>query len=183
MTTVLTPSTEGRKIYECTVLLSPLLSPEELLAAVRRVEEEVAELNGAVVERDLWGRRGLAYLIGGHREGNFAVLYVEVEPDRVGEFEKALRLLKPVLRHLMVKVPPRYAPPRFSVLFEEWKKERKRRTEREREQREEVLRKEIVRKVAAPRAPEPREARAPAMTDVDLEKRLEEIISDEGIRL
>lgn len=182
VTTVLTPSAEENAIYECTVLLSPSLSPQEVQGVVRQIEQEAAELHGSVRDRDLWGRRGLAYPIGGHREGNFAVLYVEIPRGRVREFEKTLRLLKAVLRHLMVRVPPGYAPPKYSVLFEEWVKDRTRHQERALAQREEDLRREIVRK-AASRATERPQVQAPALTEVDLEKKLEDIIADKELHL
>ena len=105
MAPALAPTIEENRVYECTILLSPHLSSHGLEGALREVEEEVKEYQGVVMERDLWGKRGLAYAIRGQREGNVSVLYFELPPGKLRELDHALRLLKPVLRFLIIRPP------------------------------------------------------------------------------
>jgi small subunit ribosomal protein S6 len=181
-------SFEASPIYECTVLLDPGMPSEEAQRTLKSIAQEVEGHGGAVKETDFWGRRGLAYRIGGKTEALFAVLLLEIPPLAVRELSHALDLMKPVLRHLLVKPAPGVPFLRYSERFRQWEEERGQREKREREEREEKLKRQILERAAVQRPParrpvERKEEKKLEEKEVSLEERLEEIISDENLRL
>lgn len=57
---------------------------------------------GEVTAVEHWGKRQLAYRIKKHDNGYYVVVQVQASPDRLPEFERAVRLDEDVLRYLVV---------------------------------------------------------------------------------
>src|SRR5438874_124716 len=104
----LTPSSEDVRIYECCILYPYPLGQKEEAELLKEIEGLFADAGGKLVMKDAWGRRGLAYPIGGAVEGNYIVYYYELDPLKVKEIDGALRIMKNVDRHLLVKPPKNY---------------------------------------------------------------------------
>jgi small subunit ribosomal protein S6 len=49
-----------------------------------------------------WGKRTLAYAIGGKETGYYVVVQFETEPSKLGELERAIKLDETVIRYLIV---------------------------------------------------------------------------------
>lgn len=180
------PAKGESHLYECTVLLSPGTSPEQVQEIVKEISVEASGLGGEVRETDLWGRRGLAYNIAGNTEALFVVLSLTLPPSAVQELSRSIRIMKPVLRHLLIKPEPGVEFVRYSERFELWKKEREQREHDREKEQEEKLKQQILRKVAAPKVAPTRRVPAQAAADVpkaSIEEQLEEIISDENLHL
>ena len=81
--------------YELVYIVAPTATDEEVEALQTQVAEIVQEFGGTVENTDLWGRRRLAYEIGGFTEG----------PGKmISELGRRLRVRDQVLRHLIVRV-------------------------------------------------------------------------------
>jgi small subunit ribosomal protein S6 len=99
------------RTYELMAVLAPDIAEEEMLAALERISGYITTNNGEVTElvtTSPWGRRRLAYEIRDYRDGFYALYHFNLDPSRVSEVERDLRLNNQVLRSLVVS----YAPPK-----------------------------------------------------------------------
>jgi len=179
------------RLYECTILYPYPLSQKEEKDAQSEVEKIFKDAGAKLVEKDVWGRRGLAYSIGGYDEGAFVVYYYEMDPSKLKEVNTVLHIAKGILRHLIVKPPKGYEITKFSQAYEEWMNTRETVQEvKDREKQEELQRKVVERaKRQAKRADEEKKEQAmstPEKTSVkkeELTEKLEELISDDDLEL
>lgn len=107
------------RTYELMTIVHPEVSEEELPGALDRIAGFVTGAGGAVSEtlRDSpWGRRRLAYPIrnGGRdlRDGYYTVYHFEIEPDRIDDIERELKLDDRVIRYLVTHWAPKPPDPR-----------------------------------------------------------------------
>ena len=139
-------TSEEKRVYEICVLIPFPLSQKEEQEAMKTVESIVEDAGGKQVAKDVWGRRGLAYKIGGFMEGNFVIYYYELDPAAINEIDESLRIAKNILRHMIVKPPKGYQIVSYSKKYEEWLKESEREEETRKKTHEEDLRKKMIEK-------------------------------------
>lgn len=89
--------------YELVVVISPDIQEEDVPAAIERVSSAVTSRGGEVVETNPWGRRRLAYNIDRHREGNYIISQIRLDPGRAHELEGQFNISEEVLRHMLVR--------------------------------------------------------------------------------
>ncbi|MGH2533909.1 MAG: 30S ribosomal protein S6 [Thermomicrobiales bacterium] len=101
------------RLYELMTILTPEVPEEELPGSIDRIASYITEAGGAVNEtlRDSpWGRRRLAYPIrhSGRdvRDGYYTVFHFELDPAKIDDVERELRLNDRVIRHLMTHFTP-----------------------------------------------------------------------------
>lgn len=88
--------------YELALLMKPLL-PEDIKEKVMaEVEKVVAKLGGKIEEKEVWGKRHLAYPIKGHEEGYYLFTTLEISSDKLDSLSKSLKLMSDVLRFLVL---------------------------------------------------------------------------------
>lgn len=184
-------------LYELCVLSPVNLSQKEEQTLLSGIEELFAEAEGKLVAKDAWGRRGLAYRIKKQTEGNFVIYYFEVNPQKLKEVDKQLRILPNVLRHLIVKPPKEMlpliakgTPVKYSERYEQWIKDQATAVETERREEEGRLQKKVAdrAKIQAKRTEVKKkevQKKVPTSTleEADLSKKLEELISDDTLGL
>ncbi len=90
--------------YELVYIVAPTATDEEVEALQTQVAEIVQEFGGTVENTDLWGRRRLAYEIGGFTEGIYIVQVLDGPGKMISELGRRLRVRDQVLRHLIVRV-------------------------------------------------------------------------------
>ncbi len=76
--------------------------------ALQQVIERLHSLinaNGEVLQTDVWGKRALAYPIKKEREGIYFLIRARLAPDKVAEFDRNVRYMDQIIRHLIVRVP------------------------------------------------------------------------------
>jgi small subunit ribosomal protein S6 len=107
------------RYYELMMVVAPQIDEEQISATLDRVNHYVSERGGTVVRQERWGRlRRLAYPIKNHKEGNYVLTHLEMEPQDTNDLEANILLSEYVLRHLLVKIdtipeakePPPLAP-------------------------------------------------------------------------
>ena len=59
-------------LYELGIIIDPEIAPEDETEALQRFEKVITDAEGQVVDRDVWGRRQLAYPI---RKKNYGVYH------------------------------------------------------------------------------------------------------------
>lgn len=88
--------------YELAVILHPDLEID-LQKPLKKIENQITELEGKVVSRDDWGKRKLAYPIKKQGFGVYFIYLLELPPTALNRLEKTLNITDEVIRHLIVK--------------------------------------------------------------------------------
>ncbi len=186
---VLPEETPEIRLYEGAILYPTTLPPKEEQELVKEVEETWKEAGGKLVEKDVWGRRGLAYLIRGHAEGKFIIYYFELDPGCLKEIDGALRIQRHLLRHMIVKPPKGYVIRKYNELYEQWMKEREtledRKTRESKEKHlEQVARKAKlqVQRMEAMKKKEAEVTKKP-LSEEQISEQIEKLISDDTLEL
>ncbi len=184
----LVPSSEETKIYELCVMTQPDLMEKAEAQLTKDIDALLLEVGAKVVFKDSWGKRGLAYKIGGHMEGKFTVYYIDADPSKIRALDTALRLEKGVLRHLIVIPPKGYEAVSYAAKYEEWLKNRETVTEmRAREKAEKVEeRVKAKAKVEAKRMEakkKEKKAPAPKMSAGSIDTELDKLLSDSDLSI
>lgn len=185
---MLTPSSEDVRIYEVAVLYPYPMNQKEEQLLLKEVEQTFAEADAKLVEKDVWGNRGLAYSIGGHMQGNFVIYYYEMDPSKVKDVDEALSIIPSMLRHLIVKPPKDYQVLKYSEQYSKWLKERETETQKRERETEEALKKQVAERAKrqAKRADEQKKETQEAATPIEKKKliaELDKIISDDELDL
>jgi len=95
--------------YELVYIVPPETT-DEALAELRAQIVAVADRFGATFEKtENWGRRKLAYEIGGHREGVYVLEVINGPGAMTAELDRRLRVFDVVIRHMIVRVDERLA--------------------------------------------------------------------------
>ncbi len=96
------------RTYELMTIVNPDVTEDEIPAVVDGVSSSISSAGGTITEvlRDSpWGRRRLAYPIRFNgrdvRDGYYTVFHFSLEPARMGEVERDLKLNTAVMRHLV----------------------------------------------------------------------------------
>jgi small subunit ribosomal protein S6 len=88
--------------YELMYIARPDLDDEGLQAAADSVDQLITNAGGTVVRTTNWGRRRLAYEVDHLRDGNYMLLHIRLDGERVRDVERALAIHETVFRHLLV---------------------------------------------------------------------------------
>jgi small subunit ribosomal protein S6 len=99
-----------KRLYEIPVVFRILNPESEMQQAIDQVvawlenSNEIENVGKVVkIDRTKLGRRRLAYEIKGQRDGLYVLIYAELEPSHLPEFELNMRLFDPVLRYLIIR--------------------------------------------------------------------------------
>jgi small subunit ribosomal protein S6 len=115
--------------YEVMFIVKPELDEEQVTTATDRVHQLIVANDGNVTKTASWGKRRLAYRVGQYREGYYVVSNFDVEPVKIAELERVLKISDTVFRHLLVKrdapaigqtevVVPEATPEDLAALYE-----------------------------------------------------------------
>jgi len=87
------------------VYITPAETTEEVLADLHTQVAAVVDRFGGNIERtENWGRRRLAYEIGGQREGVYVLEVINGPGALTAELDRRLRVIDTVVRHMVVRV-------------------------------------------------------------------------------
>lgn len=88
--------------YELVVIIHPDLDDEAINATLEKIKEWIAKANGNIESVDNWGKRHLSYEIQKQDEGVYFLFNALLPPEFITELERNLKILEPVMRHLVV---------------------------------------------------------------------------------
>ncbi len=88
--------------YELVTLFPPTEEEGSEASAVENVTALVTAAGGTVTAVHEWGRRKLAYKINDLVEAIYVMCKVQMEPEKTGDLESAIRLDREIMRHLLV---------------------------------------------------------------------------------
>jgi small subunit ribosomal protein S6 len=89
--------------YEIMIILDPELEEAKVGATLDRFFKIVADADGTVERRDIWGKRRLAYDILKRSEGIYAVVNFTATPAVASELDRVLNLSETVLRTKLLR--------------------------------------------------------------------------------
>ena len=88
--------------YELIIIIHPDLDDEAINQAHDRIRGWIEESGGKIDSVDNWGKRRLAYEIQKQNEGIYYLLNVNMKTESIAELERNLKILEPIMRHLIV---------------------------------------------------------------------------------
>ncbi len=91
------------KKYELLATIKPNLDNDEADKVIAKIEETVSALGGSISDTDKMGRKKLAYDVKGFRDGFMAVLKINLEPEKVSEFKRQLKLNENIIRTMFME--------------------------------------------------------------------------------
>ena len=90
--------------YELLVIFSTNLSEEEEKTQTSQTEDLIKHEKGNIHLVEHWGKRKLAYTIKKQRQGYYEWFYFELEPGRIAEIDRKLKMSETILRFLIFKM-------------------------------------------------------------------------------
>lgn len=173
------------RIYEIAVLYPYPMNQKEETELRKSVEEIFANAGGEQLMKDVWGRRGLAYKIGGYTEGTFIIYYYNMDPSKVKDVDLELRILKGMLRHMIVKPPKNYQIVPYADNYTKWKDQEKLMQEKASQDKEERLKKQVVEKAARQNKKEEKTEvkKVSPMSGAAITQELDKLISDKDLNM
>ena len=178
-----TPQSEDTRLYEICVLYPYPFAQKEEAQLLKEIEEIFTEAGAQQVAKDNWGRRGLAYKIGGYTEGNYVIYHYDMDPSKLKEVDRALSILKGVLRHMVVKPPKHYQITTFSEMYSKWKETETAAEEQRKKAKEDQLQKKMVEKAkaSAKRSESERKKPVEKTSSTDVTQEIDKLISSDNI--
>lgn len=176
------PTSDDVRLYEIAVLYSYPMNQKEENELLKGIDEVMADAGAKQIFKDVWGRRGLAYSIGGFMEGNFIIYYYEIDPSKIEGIDEELRILKGMLRHMIVKPVKNYQIKSYADSEKQWKEQNRLEGERKVQEKEDKKLKQVVEK--AKRATPTRDRKDDVVKPVTgeaLNKQLDKMISDKDL--
>jgi small subunit ribosomal protein S6 len=90
--------------YELVCILHPELEENVSKETLERIQNWITESGGSVDKTEVWGRRKLAYMIHKQTTGHYVLMNITLDPKSVGELERNIRFLEPIIRHMLTVV-------------------------------------------------------------------------------
>ena len=90
--------------YETVFILTPVLSDAQMKEAVEKFEKILADNGAAIVNKEEWGLRKLAYPIEKKTTGFYVMFEFNAEPKVISKLELQYRRDECVIRSLVVKL-------------------------------------------------------------------------------
>ena len=87
--------------YELICVIQPDLDETAFNGVLEKVKGWISESGGTIDLVEVWGRRKLAYLIKKHREGQYVMLNMTMNPSATFDLERNLRYQEPIIRHML----------------------------------------------------------------------------------
>ncbi len=181
----LSPSSEDVRIYEIAVMLQPDLDQKAENTLLAELDGLFTEAAAKLLFKDTWTKRGIAYKIGGFSEAKYVIYYHEMDPSKLRELDRMIRLTKGVLRHMVVIPPDNYEAVSFEARYQEWLKTRETVADVKRRKKEEKLTAAVqaqAKRVSKRIEAKPKEIAKPLEMG-QLTEKLDKLISDDDLKL
>ncbi|HLB86370.1 MAG TPA: 30S ribosomal protein S6 [Terriglobales bacterium] len=92
------------RTYELMFIVRPDMTEEDQDKLISTLESAVASSSGNAKSVEKMGKRRLAYVVRGFREGIYVLLTVEGGGELIHELERRLRVTEPVIKFLTVRI-------------------------------------------------------------------------------
>ena len=90
--------------YQLVFIIHPSFDEDQADGVINDVKDLITRNDGEIAKVESWGLRKLAYPIQKQSEGRYVLMEFDLEPQKVKEMERVLKLTEPVIRHLIVRL-------------------------------------------------------------------------------
>jgi small subunit ribosomal protein S6 len=97
------------RTYELVLVFDPALDVEQIELDLRKLNDLLAA-NGSVRRWERWGKRRLAYEIGGRQYGYYVLTVFDQDAKAIAEIDRIVRINVNLVRHLISVVDPKRVP-------------------------------------------------------------------------
>jgi small subunit ribosomal protein S6 len=97
----------AQNVYECMVILDPNKYAQDPGGQGAQIPNLVTKFGGEVLVSRLWQEQKLAYPIDGNKKGAYWLTYFRLDPAKLAEFNREVRINETILRSMTLKVEPR----------------------------------------------------------------------------
>ena len=91
-------------LYECVLIARNDVTQAQVETVADNIATDLETAGGAVLKREYWGLRSLAYRVNKNRKGHYMLMGIDAKPVFVTEMERLLRLNEDVLRFMTIRV-------------------------------------------------------------------------------
>jgi small subunit ribosomal protein S6 len=91
-------------LYECVLIARNDVTQQQVEGIVDGIASQLETDGGAMIKREYWGLRSLAYRIKKNRKGHYMLLGLDAKPAFVTEMERKLGLNEDILRFMTVRI-------------------------------------------------------------------------------
>jgi small subunit ribosomal protein S6 len=95
--------------YELLYIIPNKFTEDEAKAIDAKIKQQIAAVGGEVNYSEDWGKKKLAYEIGGYNHGYYKLAEFDLAGAKLAELDNFLRLSNDVLRHQIIRAPKRSA--------------------------------------------------------------------------
>ena len=88
--------------YELVIIITPEFDEAATADLVEKVKSWITDTGGSIESFEEWGRQKLAYLIRNHKEGQYFLFNLKLDPSAVATLERNFRLQESILRFLII---------------------------------------------------------------------------------
>jgi len=88
--------------YELVIIVTPEFEEEATTEIVDKVKSWITESGGSIESFEEWGRQKFSYLIDKHKEGQYFLFTLKLEPSAVATLEHNFSLQESILRFLII---------------------------------------------------------------------------------
>lgn len=89
--------------YELVFIVQPDLDKEGVVSVLERFTTRVESFGGEIASFNTWGKRRLAFPIRKFHEGYYYILDLAMDPERLLELERFIKLTEPILRYMIMR--------------------------------------------------------------------------------
>ncbi len=90
--------------YQMVFIIHPEFDEDQAAGVIDDVKDLISRNDGKVTKVEPWGLRKLAYPIQKQHEGRYVLMELDLEPQKIKEIERVLKLMEPVIRQLIVRL-------------------------------------------------------------------------------
>jgi len=88
--------------YELTYIVIPNLAEEDLSKLIAEINNLIVNNGGEIKEQKALIKRKLAYPIKKNKNGDYITIEFLIEPEKIDNINKGIKLEKNILRHLII---------------------------------------------------------------------------------
>lgn len=99
--------TSDKTHYEMLFIIPNKFTEDEAKAIEERIGKAIAAANGEITYSEDWGKKKMAYAIGGYNYGYYKLAEFDLPGAELKALDNSLRLSSDILRHQIVKIKKR----------------------------------------------------------------------------
>ena len=89
--------------YESVVIINPNIADDEIKVIIENLKNIITDNNGSITKVEELGKKKFAYEIKKCKDGYYAVIYFEAEPNVIAELERVYRIKDEIIKYITIR--------------------------------------------------------------------------------